>query len=106
MVIASIILSRYGTFEPETKDDLFYKLITAKASLRVVELSNRFCLDLVILAHYWIAGDKLRSKMAKNITDSLSRTRLRNSAMQEENERLKAVKRHEEYKKLADLQVQ
>ena len=103
VIIASIIFSNYGSFEPEKKDDLFYKLITAKASTRIFELANRFCLDLVILAHYWNAGDKIRNTMAKKLTNSLSRTRLRNSKMLEENERLQAIRRHEEYKRLADI---
>ena len=48
----------------------------------------RLGLDIVILAHYWVAGDKLRNKLAKNITKSLSRSRQITEEMDEETLRL------------------
>ena len=73
--------------------------------LRLACMVVRLCLDIVILAHYWVAGDKLRNKLAKNITRSLSRSRQRTDDLDEETLRLQAIKRHENYKVIADLQI-
>lgn len=84
------------------------RIVVAIVVFIFVTFFNNFCLDLIILVHYWRAGDKLRSEVARNLTDSYRRTKSSLRKLYEEidseeaEERRKASKRHTHYCELAD----
>ena len=61
------------------------------------------CLDLIILTHYWRAGDKIRGLLARNLARSISRVQRFNSSTSLnadsslDMERLKASRRLKAY---------
>ena len=51
------------------------KLVIAIDIFLFLTFFNNVCLDLIILVHYWRAGDSVRSQLASSLTKSLGRAR-------------------------------
>ena len=88
------------------------KLVIAIDIFLFLTFFNSISLDVIILFHYFRAGDKVRSQLASSLTKSIGRTRsigetaiLNTEEAEEAEERQKAIKRLEHYREMADQQV-
>ena len=70
----------------------------------LLQFFNMVCLDAVILFHFYKAGDKARSKLAQELTQSIARARPHLAL--EISERQQAEKLHKHYQQMAEYQVQ
>ena len=75
VIALNIIINIKWEFHDKQDVEQMARLNIAMINLTSIQFINSILLDLVILAHYWKAGDALGKKLAESLTNSLIRTR-------------------------------
>lgn len=84
IVLNAITNMKWPDYDFDEVDDIkqFMRMLMAMISLTLVQNTNAILLNLVILAYYWKAGDKLYKELASNMTKAISRQSMRRARNQ------------------------
>ena len=84
IVLNAIANMKWPDYQFDDVGDIkqFMRMLMAMIGLTLVQNTNAILLNLVILAYYWKAGDKLSKELASNMTRAISRQSMRRARSQ------------------------